>query len=60
MFSIDSEDFINDLLSFSFNTAKQIFLFLHVFDFQGPYECQMDPIFFAMSFFQQIEEMEKK
>jgi hypothetical protein len=33
MFSIDFEDFLNDPLSFAFNTAKHIFLFLHVFDF---------------------------
>jgi hypothetical protein len=27
MFSIDSRDFLNDTLSFNFNTPKQIFLF---------------------------------
>jgi hypothetical protein len=42
MFSIDSWDFLNDLLSFGFNTAKQICLFLQVFDFQRPSGCEMD------------------
>jgi hypothetical protein len=45
MFSIDSEDFLNDPLSFAFNTAKQFCLFLHVFYFQGPSGPQTDPIF---------------
>jgi hypothetical protein len=31
MFSIDSGDFLNDPLSFDFNTVKQICLFLHIF-----------------------------
>jgi hypothetical protein len=33
MFSIDCGDFLNDLISFGFNTAKPIFLVLHVFYF---------------------------
>jgi hypothetical protein len=33
MFSIESRDFLNNPLSFGFNTVKQILLFLHVFDF---------------------------
>jgi hypothetical protein len=33
MFSIDFGDFLNNPLSFGFNIAKQICLFLHVFDF---------------------------
>jgi hypothetical protein len=33
MFFIDFRDFLNDPLSFGFNTAKQIFLFLHVLYF---------------------------
>jgi hypothetical protein len=43
MFFIDSGYFLNDPLSFGFNTTKKIFLFLHVFDFQGPFECQTYP-----------------
>jgi hypothetical protein len=50
MFSIDSVDFLNDPLSFGFNTTKQISLFLHVFDFQGPSERQTDPIFLQHHF----------
>jgi hypothetical protein len=34
MFSIDSGDFLSDPLSFSFNTTKQICLFLHVLTFR--------------------------
>jgi hypothetical protein len=34
MFSIDSKDFLNDPLSFGFNTVKQIFLLLHVLTFR--------------------------
>jgi hypothetical protein len=41
MFAIDSRDFLNNPLSFGFNTTKQIFLFLHVFDFEGP--CSVIP-----------------
>jgi hypothetical protein len=52
MFSIDSGDFLNDLLSIGFNTAKQIFLFLHVFEFLGPSKHQTDPIFFPRHFFE--------
>jgi hypothetical protein len=33
MFSIDFSDFLDNSLSFGFNTAKQIFLFLHIFNF---------------------------
>jgi hypothetical protein len=40
LFAIDFGGFLNDPLSFGFNTAKQIFLYLHVFDFQGPFERQ--------------------
>jgi hypothetical protein len=38
MFSIEFGNFLNNSLSFGFNTAKQFFLFLHVFDYQGPFE----------------------
>jgi hypothetical protein len=48
--SIDSWDFLNDPLSFGFSTAKQIFLFLHVFEFQGPSRCQTDTIFLPHHF----------
>jgi hypothetical protein len=51
MFSIDFEDFLNDPLSIGLNTAKQIFLFLHVFDLQGPSGCQTDPFFLPRHFF---------
>jgi hypothetical protein len=60
MFSIDSVDFLNDPLSFGFNTTKQISLFLHVFDFQGPPRHQTDPIFLSCHFFQELEDHEKK
>jgi hypothetical protein len=50
MFSIDSRDFLNNPLSFAFNIAKQIWLFLHVFDFQGPSERQTYPIFLLRNF----------
>jgi hypothetical protein len=53
MFSIDSRDFLNDPLSFGFNTAKQICLFLHVFDFQGALGRQTDPIFLPHHFFRE-------
>jgi hypothetical protein len=33
MFFIDLVDFLNNSLSFDFNTVKQICLFLHVFYF---------------------------
>jgi hypothetical protein len=52
MFFIDSEDFLNDPLLFGFNTMKQIFLFLHVFDFQGPSGRQKEPIFWPCHFFE--------
>jgi hypothetical protein len=46
--STNSGDFLNDPLSFVFNTSKQIFLFLHVFTFrdlldvkQTQYFCQV-------------------
>jgi hypothetical protein len=51
MFSIDFGDFLNGPLSFCFNSEEQIFLFLHVFDFQGPSRRQMDPIFLPLHFF---------
>jgi hypothetical protein len=38
--------FLNNPLLFDFNTVKQIFLFLHVFDFHGPSGHQTDPNFF--------------
>jgi hypothetical protein len=44
MFSIDSKDFLNNALSFGFITVKRIFLFFHIFDFQGPFRRQTDPI----------------
>jgi hypothetical protein len=34
LFAIDPRGFLNNPLSFGFNTLKQISLFLHVFDFQ--------------------------
>jgi hypothetical protein len=34
MFSIDFGDFLNDPLSYGFNTSKQILLFLHVLTFR--------------------------
>jgi hypothetical protein len=40
MLSIDSEDVLDDPLSFGFNTTKQVSLFLHIFDFHGPSVCQ--------------------
>jgi hypothetical protein len=51
MFSIESVDFLNNLLSFDFNTAKQICLSLHVFDFQKPSEHQTEQIFLPHHFF---------
>jgi hypothetical protein len=51
MFSIDSGDFINDPLLFGFNTEKQICLFLHVCDFQGPSERQTESTFLPCHFF---------
>jgi hypothetical protein len=51
MFYIDFRDFLNDLLSFVFNTMKQIFLFLHIVDFQGPSGHQTDQIFLPHHFF---------
>jgi hypothetical protein len=50
MFSIDFKDFLNDPFSFCFNIAKYIFLFLHVFDFQGPFGYQTDTIFLPRHF----------
>jgi hypothetical protein len=50
LFYIESGDFINNLLSFRFNTAKQIFLIFHVFDFQSPSRRPMDPIFLPHHF----------
>jgi hypothetical protein len=51
MFSLDSGDFLNGPLSFDFNTTKHIFLFLHIFDFQGPFRRQTDPNFLPHHFF---------
>jgi hypothetical protein len=51
MFSIDSRDFLNNPLSFGFITVKQICLFFHVFDFQGPFRRQTDPIILPHHFF---------
>jgi hypothetical protein len=52
MFSIDFGDFLNNPLSFGFNTTGHICLFLHVFEFDGPLGCQTEPIYiFAMPFF---------
>jgi hypothetical protein len=51
MFSIYSKDFLNDPLSYGFNTVKQIFLFLHVFDFQESSRRQTDPNLFPRHFF---------
>jgi hypothetical protein len=55
MFCIDSGDFLNDLVSFGFNSAKQIFLFLTF-----TYLLYVKPTnHFATSFFQEIEDREK-
>jgi hypothetical protein len=51
MLSIDSGDFLNDPLSFGFNNAKQIYLFFHIFDFQGPSWTSNGPNIFATLFF---------
>jgi hypothetical protein len=51
MFSINFGDFLNNIFSFDFNTANQIFLFFHNFDFQGPSGRQMDLIFLPRHFF---------
>jgi hypothetical protein len=51
MFCIDSGDFLNDPLSFGFNTMRQSFLVLHVFDFQGPSARQTEPIFLPHQYF---------
>jgi hypothetical protein len=50
MFFIKSRDFLSNPLLYGFNTAKQVF-FLHVFDFQGPFGRQTDPIFLPHHFF---------
>jgi hypothetical protein len=50
MFSIESWDFLNNPLSFGFNTLKKVSLFLHVFDFQGPSGLQTYPIFLPHNF----------
>jgi hypothetical protein len=56
MFCIDSGDFLNDLVSFGFNSAKQIFLFLTF-----TYLLYVKPTnHFATSFFQEIEDRENK
>jgi hypothetical protein len=59
MFSTDSNNFLNEPLSFGFNTAKQIFLFLHVSDFQGPSDVKQNQ-YFCHIIFQDFEDCEKK
>jgi hypothetical protein len=59
LFAIDSGGFLNNLLSSGFNTAKQIFSLLHFISFS---ELRMSngPKLFAMSFFRETQELEKK
>jgi hypothetical protein len=59
MFSIDSRDFLNDPLSFGFNTTKQIFVFSHILIFRA-FRTSNGSNLFATSFFQEIEDHEKK
>jgi hypothetical protein len=59
LFSIDSGGLQNNPLLSSFNTVKQISLFLHIFEFQGTSEHQMDPNFLPCLFFHETQEMEK-
>jgi hypothetical protein len=51
LYAIDPGDFLNDPLLFGFNIVKQIFSFLHVFDFRGPSGRQKDPNFLPHHFF---------
>jgi hypothetical protein len=59
MFSIDFEDFLNYPFSFDSNTTNQIFLFLHVFYFQGPSYVKHTQ-YFCHIIFLKIEELKKK
>jgi hypothetical protein len=58
MFFINSRDFVNNSLSFDFNIAKHICLFLHVFYFDLSNIKRTQS--FAMSFFLEILDREKK
>jgi hypothetical protein len=60
MFSIESGAFLNNPLSFCFNTAKQIFLILHVFNFQGSFRRQTNPIFLPNHFWENRGTSEEK
>jgi hypothetical protein len=58
MFSIESGDFLNNHVSFGFNTAKEFLLILHVFDFHRPSGRQTNPIFCCIIFLE-IKDSEK-
>jgi hypothetical protein len=60
MFSIESGDFQNNPLLFGFNIGKQIYLFLHAFDFRGPSGRQMDTNFFSPHFLGNRRDREKR
>jgi hypothetical protein len=60
LFAIHSGNFLNNPLLFGFNTTKRIFLFLHIFDFEGPSRRQTDPKFLSCHFFWEIKDREKK
>jgi hypothetical protein len=59
MFSVESGDFLNNPLSFGFNSIGQVIIFFHIFDFQGPSTRQMDQIFLTHNFLG-IKNCEKK
>jgi hypothetical protein len=57
MFAIDFGDFLNNPLSFNFNTAKQICLFLTSRDLLN---VKPNPKILPPHFFREIEDREKK